>query len=110
MNRPVLSLALALGMTVIAPSESVPRDRNMEIKSVPVPMPKGLVRAEAFDIVKDWNPPIVHLKGNAKVRIYSTAKAPRGVIVLQADVVDLNQTTGDITPRGNVRLTIEDIK
>jgi lipopolysaccharide assembly outer membrane protein LptD (OstA) len=29
---------------------------------------------------------------------------------MRADEVDLNQTTGEISPRGNVRLTIEDIK
>lgn len=81
-----------------------------EIKHVDVPMPNGIVRAEAHDIDKDWTPPIVHLKGNAYLRIYTVTKAPRGAIVVRADEVDLNQTTGAIFPRGNVRLTVEDIK
>jgi hypothetical protein len=29
---------------------------------------------------------------------------------MRADEVDLNETTGEILPRGDVRLTIEDIK
>lgn len=100
-------------MTIIsqsAISQSASGISPDEIKSILVPMPKGLVRAEANDIEKDWTPPIVHLKGNARVRIYTTTKAPRGVIVMQANEVDLNQTTGEISPHGNVRLTVEDIK
>ena len=70
-------------------------------------MPKGLFRAEAHDIDKEWAPPIVHLKGNAYVRIYTETKTPRGAIVVRADAIDLNQTTGEILPRGNLRLTIK---
>ena len=110
MNCPALSVVVFIGMAVTIASVGAPGAASMEIKSIPVPMPKGLVRAEALDIIKDWNPPIVHLKGNAKVRIYGAIKAPRGVIVLQADAVDLNQATGDIAPRGNVRLSIEETK
>jgi lipopolysaccharide assembly outer membrane protein LptD (OstA) len=42
--------------------------------------------------------------------MYTATKDPRGVMVMQADEVDLNQITGDIFPRGNVRLTIEGVK
>ena len=59
---------------------------------------------------KEWNPRIVHLKGNAQVRIYTATKSPRGAIVMRADEVDLNETTGEILPHGDVRLTVEDIK
>lgn len=110
MHRCFIFLAVILISTVISPSQSTSGAVSAELKTVPVPMPKGLVRARALDVVKDWNPPIVHLRGNAQVRIYTAAKNPRGAIVLQADTVDLNQTTGEITPHGNVRLNIEEIR
>jgi len=110
MNRCTPSLAVILGLAVITHTERASTVSSPEIKSIQVPMPRGLVRAEAFDIVKDWTPPIVHLKGSVKVRIYTSAKDPRGAIMLQADAADLDQTTGQILPRGNVRLTVEDVK
>lgn len=113
MNRLVGRLAAICAITIgsqAAVSRSVTGTNPDEIKSIVVPMPKGIVRAEANDIDKEWNPRIVHLKGNARVRIYTATKAPRGAIVMQADEVDLDQTTGEISPRGNVRLTVEDIK
>jgi lipopolysaccharide assembly outer membrane protein LptD (OstA) len=113
MNRLVVRLAI-LSATIIIPqaavSQSATGTNSDEIKSIIVPMPRGLVRAEARDIDKEWSPSIVHLKGNARVRIYTATKDPRGAIVMQADEVDLNQTTGEISPRGNVRLTVEGIK
>jgi lipopolysaccharide assembly outer membrane protein LptD (OstA) len=42
--------------------------------------------------------------------VYTATKDPQGAIVMLADEVDLNQTTGEISPRGNVRLTVEGIK
>ena len=68
------------------------------------------LRAEARDIIEEWTPPVVHLKGNARLRIYTATKDPHGVLVMQVDEVDLNQITGEITPRGNVRLAVEDTK
>ena len=73
-------------------------------------MPRGLISAQADEIDKDWCSRIVHLKGNARVRIYTSTKDPHGVMVMRADEVDLNESTGDISPRGNVRLTIEEPK
>jgi lipopolysaccharide assembly outer membrane protein LptD (OstA) len=110
MNRLVRCLAAILGVTFIFFCRSASGGREPEVKHADVPMPKGLVRAEALDIVKDWKPPVVHLQGNATVRIYTATKAPRGAVTLHADAVDLDQTTGEITPRGNVHLTIEEMK
>jgi lipopolysaccharide assembly outer membrane protein LptD (OstA) len=112
MNNFAVRLAAISVLTIIsqaAVSQSTGTKAN-EMKHVDVPMPKGIVRAEALDIDKDWTPPIVHLKGAAYVRIYTATKAPLGAIVIRADEVDLNQTTGEIFPRGNVRLTVEDFK
>jgi lipopolysaccharide assembly outer membrane protein LptD (OstA) len=113
MNRFVGRLVAISAMTIICQA-AVPQSATLtnrdETKSILVPMPKGLVRAEAHDIDKEWTPRIIHLKGNARVRIYTATKAPRGAIVMQADEVDLNQATGEISPRGNVRLIVEDIR
>ena len=113
MNRLVIPLALASATTMMCqtPTSQAPGAANpTETKYVLVPMPKGLVSAQADEIDKDWSPRIVHLKGNARVRIYTATKDPHGVIVMRADEVDLNESTGDISPRGNVRLTVEERK
>jgi lipopolysaccharide assembly outer membrane protein LptD (OstA) len=113
MNRSVVRVAAISAMTIIsqaAVSRSAAESNPTAIKHIVVPMPKGLVNAEARNIEKDWTPPIVHLKGNAYVRIYTATKSPRGAVTMRADEVDLNQTTGEISPRGNVRLTVDDIK
>ena len=108
MNRLVIPLALASAMTMLcqAPSGA----RPTETKYILVPMPKGRVSAQADEIDKDWSSRIVHLKGNARVRIYTSTKDPHGVMVVRADEVDLNESTGDISPHGNVRLSIEEPK
>jgi lipopolysaccharide assembly outer membrane protein LptD (OstA) len=113
MKRFVVPLAVASAMAVIgqvAVSQDASGTNPEEAKYVLVPMPKGLVRAQANEVDKEWSPRVVHLKGNARVRIYTATKNPHGAIVMQADEVDLNQSTGEISPRGNVRITVEDIK
>jgi lipopolysaccharide assembly outer membrane protein LptD (OstA) len=102
-------LALPIVSQVAISQSALGTDRD-EIKHVDVPMPMGIVRGEAREIDKDWTPPIVHLKGNVYVRIYTATKAPRGAVNVRADEVDINQTTGEISPRGNVRLIVDDIK
>lgn len=81
-----------------------------EIKHLDVPVPKGIVRAQAQQIEEQWNPPIVHLKGEVSVRIYPDAKTRSAAVIVQADQVDINQTTGKISPRGNVHLDIAGVK
>ncbi len=107
MKASALFISLFVGIaTIMSSSVRSPA----VLKHLSVPMPKGLVRAEALDIVEDWSPPVVHLKGNAKMRIYTSSQNPRGAIVLRADAVDLDQTTGKITPHGNVQLTVDEVK
>ncbi len=108
MNRLVVPLALASAMTMMCQTPSAAS--STETKYILVPMPKGRVSAQADEIDKDWSSHIVHLKGNARVRIYTSTKDPHGVMVMRADEVDLNENTGDISPRRNVRLTIEESK
>lgn len=80
MSRFMLCLTALFSMPIVsqvAISQRTVATNPDELKHVLVPMPKGIVRAEARDIDKEWTPPIVHLKGNAYVRIYTAAKAPR---------------------------------
>jgi lipopolysaccharide assembly outer membrane protein LptD (OstA) len=113
MKRFVVPLAVACALTVIG-QVAVPQDVSgtnpEEIKYLVVPMPRGRVSAQASKIDREWSPRIVHLKGNARVRIYTATQDPHGAIVMQADEVDLNQSTGEISPRGNIRITVEDVK
>lgn len=102
-----LCASLFFGLAVLLLSSA---SSQAEIKHLSVPMPKGIVRAQALDISEDWTPPVVHLKGNVRVRIYPSSQNRRYAIVLQADAVDLDQTTGKITPHGNVQLTVDEIK
>ena len=113
MNSSIVRLASISALAILsqaAVSQSARSLHANNMQHVTVPMPKGLVQAEAQTIDKEWVPRIVHLKEKAKVRIYTAAQAPRGVLVLEADEVDLDQRTGEISPRGHVRLTVEDIK
>jgi lipopolysaccharide assembly outer membrane protein LptD (OstA) len=113
MKRFAVPLAVASAMTAIcqvAVSQGAPGTNPEETKYVVVPMPKGRVSAQANEIDKEWSPRVVHLKGNARIRIYTATKDPHGAIVMQADEVDLNQSTGEISPRGNIRITVEDVK
>jgi hypothetical protein len=74
----VFRLAAISAITIIsqaAVSQSATDTNPDEIKSVVVPMPKGIVRVEANTIDKEWNPRIVHLKRNAQVRIYTATKS-----------------------------------
>jgi lipopolysaccharide assembly outer membrane protein LptD (OstA) len=107
MKTSILCTALFFGVAVLLPS---PASSQAEIKLISVPMPNGIVRAQALDIVEDWAPSVVHLKGNVRVRIYTSSQNPRDAVVLQADSVDLDQTTGKITPHGNVQLTVDEFK
>ncbi len=66
--------------------------------------------AQAQQVEKQWNPPIVHLKGKVSVRIYPDAKTRSAAVIVQADQVDIDQTTGQISPRGNVHLGVADVK
>jgi lipopolysaccharide assembly outer membrane protein LptD (OstA) len=113
MKRFAVPLAVASAITVIcqvAVSQVASATNPEETKYLVVPMPKGRVRAQANKIDREWSPSVVHLKGNARLRIYTATKDPHGAIVMQADEIDLNQSTGEISPRGNIRLTVEDIK
>ncbi len=112
MKRFLVCLTAVSAMMVIsevAVSHDGTATNSEGTKYIAVPIPRGRVSAQANEIDKEWSPRIVHLKGNARVRIYTATKDPHGVIVMLADEVDLNETTGEISPHGNVRLTVDEI-
>jgi lipopolysaccharide export system protein LptA len=106
-----LAVASATSSTCqVAASQNGAAAISTEAKHIVVPVPKGLINAEANEVDKDWASHIVHLKGNAYVRIYTVNKDPRGAINLRADEVYINESSGEISPQGNVRLNVDEIK
>ncbi|MBV9938620.1 MAG: hypothetical protein JO150_08965 [Acidobacteriaceae bacterium] len=78
-----------------------------DAKHVLTTMPNGSrLTLVANSIDKEWAASIVHLKGNVLVEIW-TKNSPH-VTVLRANEVDYDETTGKLSPRGNVSLTVND--
>lgn len=114
---PVKRLAIVLFsvcVSTILSRSAVPQsttgDSQDAIKHVDVPVHRGIVRAQAQQVDEQWDPPIVHLKGKVSVRIYPDPKTRSAAVIVQADQVDIDQTTGQISPRGNVHLGVADVK
>jgi lipopolysaccharide assembly outer membrane protein LptD (OstA) len=85
--------------------------RNLKNLITTMPEGKGRLRLAAMSIDRDWTPPVIHLKGNVRIELWSaTPKVSPEVMVLRADEADYRQDTGEILPHGNVRVTLEDAK
>ena len=91
-------------------AQSAIRADEADAKHMLTTMPegKGRLRLLANSINRDWASSVVHLKGNVRVEIWTTAKNPGQAVVLRADEVDYNESTGEISSRGNVRLKLEE--
>jgi lipopolysaccharide assembly outer membrane protein LptD (OstA) len=103
-------LAMVIVSQVALPQSAANTD-NPDVKHIAMAMPdgKGRVRMAADNIEKDWAASVVRLKGSVKMEIWA-AKGSREATVLRADEVDYDLKTAQISPRGNVRLTVEDTK
>jgi lipopolysaccharide assembly outer membrane protein LptD (OstA) len=113
MKRFVLGIAIACAMAIVpqlAVSQSGTSNDAQGLKHVLTTMPdgKGRIRIAATRIDKDWASSVVHLKGDVRVEIWTTTRYPGHATVLYADEVDYHENTGEISPRGNVRLMVED--
>ena len=114
MKRPVLGLAIVLAMAIFskpAVSQNDIRADSQELKHVESTMPGGSsgIRLTALRIDKEWGTSTMHLSGKVQIEILAE-KGMQKVTVLQADAVDYHEDTGEIAPRGNVRLTVVDRK
>jgi lipopolysaccharide assembly outer membrane protein LptD (OstA) len=95
----ILSLAAIPHKAGQAPTDS---------KNIMTTAPSGQQITMMANIVeKDWSAAVVHLKGNVHVYIWPVPKDSRNVTFLRADEVDYFQKTGEFSPRGNVRLTVQ---
>jgi lipopolysaccharide assembly outer membrane protein LptD (OstA) len=76
-----------------------------------LPDGKGKLSVSAGRIDKEWVPETVHFKGDVRVVIDNRPKdAKTSVIFVKADEVDLQQKTGEISARGNVQITVGEVK
>lgn len=116
MKRLALALVFTCSMMIAARSvsqgDTAAGDNKPELKRIMTTMPegKGSLRLSAISIDRDWSPPITHLKGNVQVEIWSTPRKNNTVTVLRADEADYYENTGEIVPRGNVRVTVGVLK
>ena len=93
-------------------AQSTTRANETDAKYMLTTMPegKGRLRLVANSIDRDWGSSVLHLKGSVQVEIWTTAKNPGQAMVLRADDVDYNETTGEISSRGKVRFTLEEAR
>jgi lipopolysaccharide assembly outer membrane protein LptD (OstA) len=88
-------------------SQTDSRADSQEVKHILTTMPSGArLTIAANTIDKDWTSSIIHLKGNVLVEVW--AKNSPKITILHADEVDYNETTGKLSPRGNVDLIVND--
>ena len=108
MKRFVVVLAIACTTAITSTagfSQTASSPDTQERKHIGTTMPNGTpLTFVANSIEKNWVTSVVHLKGDVLVEIHAS-KSPT-VTVLHADEVDYDANTGDLTPRGNVNLTV----
>ena len=101
MTRLVVSLAI-LSLPVW------PQLQSNELKHVMTTTPGGLkLQMVALNVDKDWASSIVHLKGDVRVHIYPAEQHPKSATTIHADAVDVNEIAGEVSPVGNVRVSVE---
>jgi hypothetical protein len=83
-----------------------------EFKRLITTLPEGAggLRFTAISIDRDWNPPVTHLKGHVQVEIMTSPRNAQHVTILRADEADYYEKTGEIVPRGNVRITVQAVR
>ena len=78
-------------------------------KQFPTTLPSGEpIIMNALNIDRNWTTGITHLKGNVQIDIRQTIQGGRHYLVIRADEADFNVNTGEVIPRGNVRITPEE--
>lgn len=113
MKRIGLVLAITCSMAIVSISALITkRDSHdsPDAKHVFTTTPNGAhVNFVANSVDKNWVTSIMHLEGAVRVEI-SPGRKPKSTIILRADAVDYHEDTGEFSPSGNVRLTVEDVK
>ncbi len=115
MKRIFLGIGIVFAATSLcAPAfaQSDMRGGGADLKHRVMAMPdgKGRIALQANRMDGDWSPSVLHLQGDVRVEIWTTAKAPDHAMVLSADEVDYNEVTGDLIPRGNVKVVVRNVQ
>ena len=58
----------------------------------------------------DWRTSVLCLQGDVRVELWTSAKSPDHAMVVSADEVDYNEVTGDVIPRGNVKVVVRNVQ
>ena len=113
---------IACALTVFAPAAAAQEraaDQRLHI------MAGGLglgANVTADSIERDaptlkWNPSVIHLRGNVEIRRSIALALPereqresRMYLIVRADEADYHEDTGEIAPRGNVRVSFQPIR
>lgn len=106
-----LRIRIGLGVAAICATVFAARgggDEQPELKRVMTTTPDngGVLRMAAITINRDWNPPVTHLTGHVLVEIFNPPRTSHQVTIVRADQADYFEKTGEIVPRGNVRITV----
>ena len=83
-----------------------------DLKQISTTLPESsdAIRMTALSIDRDWTTSMVHLKGSVRVDMQQFSRSGHRLLVIRADEADYNGKTGELVPRGNVRITQEEIK
>jgi len=110
MKRFGLAFTISSALTVVPQHAVSQNPQDMKHLLTTMPEGKGRIELIALNIDRSWTPPVVHLKGNVRIEIRTSPKNAREVTILHADEAEYHEDTGEILPRGNVRVTIEEAK
>lgn len=103
-----LLLALAFVSVVAFLSQRSVAQTERKYLQTTLPEAKGRLSVYADSIDKEWTLSTTHFKGSVAATIWPDGKGYSAyATVLHADEIDLNEKNGELSARGNVRLTME---
>jgi len=68
------------------------------------------IRMRAVNIDRNWDTSMTHLKGDVEITIRVAQKDGERRVVIRADEASVDEKSGEITPTGRVRITMEEPK
>jgi len=68
------------------------------------------IRMRAISIDRNWDTSMTHLRGDVEITVRVMQKDAERRLVIHADEAEVNEKSGEITPSGHVRITVEEPK
>ena len=115
-------VAVACGCIAFAPAAiSQERTADQRVHVIATGFGRGAsLTADSIDRdapTLSWTPSVIHLRGNVEIRRSIAISLPKSeeqsgdmYLIVRADEADYQEATGEITPRGNVRVSFEPTK